>query len=76
MCPTDPKLPTGTNFCKCSACGEYFGGVRGFDLHRRGEYPDRTCLAPSRVADKKNRPLLRLNERGYWVSSYRGAKSL
>lgn len=67
---SDPKLPVGTNYCKCSACGAYFGGVAGFDKHRRGVYPDRVCLPPSQVADKKGRPLLRLNERGYWVTSY------
>ena len=63
---SDPKLPIGTNYCKCPACGEYFGGVRGFDLHRRKD----ACIPPSRVSDRKNRPVLRLNERGYWVGRY------
>lgn len=65
----DPKLPVGTNYCKCSACGEYFGGVSGFDLHRRGT-EDRACLPPSQVANKEGKSLLRLNERGYWVGTY------
>ena len=68
---SDPKLPVGTNYCKCSACGHYFGGATAFDLHRRGEYPDRACLAPSDVANKENKPLLRLNDRGYWVRTYK-----
>ena len=68
---SDLRLKPGTNFCRCAACGEYFGGVNGFDLHRRGDYPDRACLPPSEVADKEKRPLLRLNERGYWIRSYR-----
>jgi hypothetical protein len=68
---SDPMLPVGKNFCKCGACGEYFGGVGGFDLHRR----DRACFAPSKVSDKKGRPLLRLNDRGYWVTRYSGDKN-
>ena len=67
---SDPKLPVGTNYCKCASCGEYFGGVRGFELHRQGQGGDRSCLAPSRVANKEGKPLLRLNERGYWVGNY------
>ena len=67
MSLSDPKLKPGTNFCKCSACGMYFGGVTAFDLHRVGVYTDRSCLAPSDVRDKKNRPVLRLNDRGYWI---------
>ena len=63
----DQKLPHGTNRCKCSGCGEYFGGVRAFELHRVGQYPDRSCLAPSCVSDSQKQPLLRLNDRGYWV---------
>lgn len=38
-----PKL-TG-NRCQCTACGEYFSSVRGFDRHRVGEYGnDRRCI--------------------------------
>ena len=64
---TDPKLRPGTNFCKCAACGEYFGGVKAFELHRVGSGRDRACLAPSVVRDKQNRPVLKLNDRGYWI---------
>jgi len=71
----DPKLPVGTNYCLCSACGEYFGGVRAFELHRVGPAAKRSCLHPSRVSNGKNRPLLRLNKRGYWVGTYKGKKN-
>ena len=59
----DIKLPVGKNYCKCSGCGEYFGGVSGFDKHR----VDRACIHPSAVADKQGKPILTLNNRGYWV---------
>ena len=67
---SDAKLPPGTNFCKCAACGSYFGGVGAFDLHRYGKGKDRACLPPGALADRQNRPLLRLNDRGYWVRDY------
>ena len=63
---SDPMLPIGTNRCRCSDCGEYFGGVGAFDLHRK-KY---ACVPPAAVANKKNQPLLRKNERGYWVRIY------
>lgn len=39
-----PRL-TGSR-CQCTACGEHFGSVRGFDRHRIGTVgePDRRCL--------------------------------
>lgn len=64
---SDSKLPIGTNRCLCSGCGQHFGGVYTFELHRTGTYPDRSCLAPSAVSDRHGRPLLRLNNLGYWV---------
>lgn len=65
----DRRLSAGTNFCKCSACGAYFGGVAAFDLHRRGK-ADRSCLPPSVIADRHGRPLLKLNAKGFWVRAY------
>jgi hypothetical protein len=62
----DPKLPLNTNFCKCSSCGEYFGGAAGFDRHR----VDHACIPPSAVIDKHGKQELKLNERGYWVRTY------
>ena len=68
---SDPMLKPGTNFCKCSACGRYFGGDSGFSRHRvKGAGRDRSCLDPSVIADKEGRTLFRLNDRGYWVRNY------
>lgn len=53
---SDPRLPTGTNYCRCSVCGEYFGGVNGFERHR----VNFTCVDPTTHG-------LVLNSRGYWV---------
>lgn len=53
---SDPKLPTGTNHCLCSACGRYFGGVNGFERHR----VKFLCVDPATLG-------LVLNDRGYWV---------
>jgi len=69
-CIYDPKLPPGTNYCKCAACGEYFGGVSAFDLHRVGAAGDRSCLHPSQVSNRRSESVLRLNDKGYWVSEY------
>ena len=66
----DPKLPPGTNYCRCSACGTYIGGLVTFDLHRVGPADDRSCLPPGEVRDKHGRPVLRLNARGYWVRRF------
>lgn len=66
----DPMLKPNTNFCKCGACGEYFGGVKGFDYHRVGVGGDRSCIDPSAVANRQGRRLLRLNDKGYWVGTY------
>jgi len=66
----DKKLPVGTNYCKCAACGRYFGGVRGFDLHRVGPANARNCADPASLVSKKGVALLSLNKKGYWVGSY------
>lgn len=53
---SDPKLPIGSNYCRCSGCGEYFTNIRPFEFHRkRGQ-----CVDPA--TDKR----LKLNDRGYW----------
>ena len=62
----DPKLPVGTNRCKCSGCGSYFGGVGSFDVHRQGPADDRRCLARAAMSDKG----LRVNAQGVWVREY------
>ena len=63
----DPKLPVGTNYCKCSACGEYFTNVGTFDMHRRGEATARECIEPAALLKKDGSARLTLNARGYWA---------
>jgi hypothetical protein len=64
---SDPKLPLGTNRCKCNACGRYFGGVGGFDLHQQDDGAGRTvCQDPATVVDRHGRRLL-VEKKGYWV---------
>ncbi|MGH9351985.1 MAG: hypothetical protein ACRD2G_07485 [Terriglobia bacterium] len=52
-------LPVGSRHCCCRACGEYFGGVTGFEMHRRGEYSHRYCINPATAGLTKD-------GRGYW----------
>lgn len=60
---SDPKLPPGTNYCKCAACGEYFNSVYSFDMHRKyGE-----CLSVPAMNGKG----MQINARGYWISRAR-----
>jgi uncharacterized C2H2 Zn-finger protein len=70
---SDPKLPLGSCFCRCPECGEYFASETSFDLHRTGSHQkrERACFAPIEVRDKHSRPMLRLNEKGYWVLTIR-----
>lgn len=65
---SDPKLPVGTNLCRCAGCGEYFGGERAFDLHRTGSHEkrERRCLSQSGMRDAG----LSLNAKGYWSRAY------
>lgn len=49
---SDPKLPHGTNRCKCVACGLYFSSVWTFDRHRVGDYTARRCLRAEEMALK------------------------
>jgi hypothetical protein len=69
MLASDPKLPIGTNYCKCAACGEYFTGYCAFDEHRGHDGKDGFCRHPSEVFSKKGKPRLKLNGKGYWGSS-------
>lgn len=56
----DPKLPPGTNYCRCGACGEYFKSVSGFDMHRI----DSGCLTRAEMLARG----MSVNERGYFVT--------
>ena len=79
---SDPKLPNGTNMCKCAACGEYFQTVLAFDRHRIGSYGeehagkfgvggDRRCVDVASMAEAK----LSLNPKGYWRLPERAFKA-
>ena len=49
--------------CLCTACGEVFGGERGFDMHRRGDWTKRYCIHPTSLGMIKN-------SRGTWVREH------
>lgn len=61
---SDPRLPHGSNFCRCPSCGEYFLNERAFDRHRTGSHEtgDRRCTATPHMSDAG----LELDPRGYW----------
>lgn len=40
-----PALTVGSAKCLCRACGRYFGGVHGFDMHRKSG----RCIEPETV---------------------------
>lgn len=56
----DPKLPPGTNYCRCGACDLYFKSPSAFDMHR----VDGACLSEAEMVAKG----MSLNERGYYVT--------
>jgi hypothetical protein len=63
------KLHPGSRACLCRACGRYFGGVNGFDMHR----VNFQCVDPETITSKKGVRKLFLDSRGAWVS--KGPKS-
>ena len=56
----------GTNMCLCRACGEVFGGVRGFDKHRIGDADSRACATPPAMRKMG----LEISSRGFWSLPY------
>lgn len=62
--PADPKLPFGSRYCRCNACGKYFTAVTPFDLHRVGAYEARRCLTTAEMLGIG----MRENGRGYWIT--------
>ena len=56
---SDPMLPVGTRFCKCSGCEEYFNSPAAFDTHRQGKGAVRSCEKPANCG-------LVVNKKGYW----------
>lgn len=76
-----PTLRIGSNQCQCDSCGEFFGGVRTFDLHRvfmdkdsKGKYIEnwdrRRCLTPAEMEAKG----WRKNKHGFWGRDYSTTK--
>lgn len=75
-----PKLVNGTNYCECTVCGLFIGGVGTFDLHRvfidkdeKGRpienWERRRCLSIEEMRDKG----WRIDENGYWGRPYLSA---
>jgi hypothetical protein len=62
-----PRLRVGSSRCQCAACGRFFGGVVGCDLHQVLVNGEVVCLGD----DDLRRRGLRLSK-GWWVRSYRG----
>jgi hypothetical protein len=62
--PSDPRLPFGSRFCRCSVCGKYFNSAYPFDLHRTGHPEQRRCLTDEEMVGRG----MLLNAKGYWIS--------
>ena len=65
----DPKLPFGSNYCQCPACGAYFTSPYSFDLHRADSGGKRVCRKPGELRHKNGKPMLAMNKKGYWASA-------
>lgn len=68
---SDRLLPRGTDKCKCSTCGFYFGSTYAFDRHRKGGVGSRTCMAERDLAISG----WRQDANGHWRTPARTAKS-
>ena len=53
------KTLRGTKVEHCTVCCETFGTTRAGDSHRKGEYPDRSCVDPATLG-------LHLDAGGVW----------
>lgn len=61
---SDPKLPFGSNKCRCDACGEYFFSIGAFDMHREGPYAKRFCIGRPAMIEKG----MSLSDSGHWTT--------
>lgn len=61
----DPKLRPAGRTCLCRSCGRYFGGVEGFDRHRK----DGACLDPDTLVGRDGERLFATDRRGVYVRS-------
>ena len=63
-------IPVGSMKNQCPGCGELFGGVRTFDLHRYGPFTARKCLTAAELAAKG----WRHDAAGFWSRPFATAK--
>jgi hypothetical protein len=64
----DPKLPLGSDKCRCMACGLYFNSTFAFDGHRIGRIGlDRRC----RTGDQLKALGWCLSSTGHWITEAR-----
>jgi hypothetical protein len=72
MLTPPPRLPGGSDRCRCAACGAYFNSTRAFERHRVGPYrqfndppdaPDRRCLSEAEMTARG----MAKNRTGFWV---------
>ena len=64
---TKAEPAIGSPICMCPTCKEWFGGERGFDKHRAGDYSTgRYCVNPADVGltIKQGR------SGSWWIRSY------
>lgn len=62
------KLPSpdqqAYGVCLCTACGEIFKSVSGFDKHREDDGNDRRCITPQEMRKKG----MSINASGRWIT--------
>lgn len=72
----DPKLPHGTDKCRCMTCGEYFNSTFAFDAHRiftskeavqAKDYARRACLSGEAMRARG----MAISATGHWVTAPR-----
>jgi hypothetical protein len=63
-------LPRGTDRCRCTVCGEYFGSTYAFDMHREGPYVPITKISQRRCRTRAEMAFkgMFLKPSGHWVS--------
>lgn len=68
------KLKVGGKLrCRCSVCGEVFGGLESFDTHRVGDWDARRCID---MSDGDTNFNLMNSDRGtYWSLERRGSST-
>lgn len=58
----DAKLPAGSRYCLCRACGRHFKSPHAFEQHRLGDMAARRCASSQELAALG----LSLSLLGYW----------